>query len=372
MGLVSSTEAIEQSKQLGLDIVGKYFVVALVRIELCDPSQAFDYHKYKLVEQIVAEFASNNLDVFLTKKDYEELVLLVKGDIQEQLIEESKFLLDLIAAEIKKQTDCNIEIVTGSVQDRLGSVHLSFLDALAEIKSFRAKQAQSPGTDQISLVRIDHNELEKFLKFGSLQDYETFFKRVILPVGEVALQSELMKQYLFVDLTLATNQFIGSLYANDQEASQVLGNLEDYLDEAASLEQIKLHTRKIIQSALEIRDEHVKPEQVRMLERISEYLENNYQNPDLQLSDAAEFCNLTPSYFSTVFHQQMGVTFREYLISRRLNRAKELLRTTNRKISEIALQSGYKDSHYFSHAFKKNTGYTPSQFREDPHLVEEE
>ena len=53
----------------------------------------------------------------------------------------------------------------------------------------------------------------------------------------------------------------------------------------------------------------------------------------------------------------------DYLIYLRLNKAKELLRSTNERSSQIAREAGYNDSHYFSYLFKKNTGLTPSDYR---------
>ena len=61
----------------------------------------------------------------------------------------------------------------------------------------------------------------------------------------------------------------------------------------------------------------------------------------------------------------MGVTFRDYLGQMRIDKAKELLRTTNLKCSEVAYQSGYNDPHYFSYVFKKKTGRSPRNFRQE-------
>ena len=69
------------------------------------------------------------------------------------------------------------------------------------------------------------------------------------------------------------------------------------------------------------------------------------------------------SRFSTVFAQETGQTFTEYLTSLRIARARELLRTTDLRSSQIAFEVGYNDAHYFSYLFKKNTGLTPSEYR---------
>lgn len=93
------------------------------------------------------------------------------------------------------------------------------------------------------------------------------------------------------------------------------------------------------------------------------YMSQNYSNPNLMLQDVAKEVNMSKSRFSTVFSQTTGQSFTEYLIYLRLNKAKELLRNTNIKSSQIAHDTGYNDSHYFSYIFKKNTGLTPSEYR---------
>ena len=144
MGGISSAEAIEQSQQLGLDIVARYYLVVLIRIELCEDSQPFDYHEYQQVEQIVSDFAGNNLDVFMTKKDLEELILLIKGDSLEQLVQDGDFLVGMIRNVVENQTSCNTVIEIGSPQDRLGDIHHSFAEALVKSKSVQIDSTEIP------------------------------------------------------------------------------------------------------------------------------------------------------------------------------------------------------------------------------------
>ncbi len=93
------------------------------------------------------------------------------------------------------------------------------------------------------------------------------------------------------------------------------------------------------------------------------YMSQHFADPNLMLPDVAKAVNMSKSRFSAVFSQYTGQTFTEYLIQLRLNRAKELLKTTNYKNSQIAQETGYNDSHYFSYIFKKNIGMTPSEYR---------
>ncbi len=93
------------------------------------------------------------------------------------------------------------------------------------------------------------------------------------------------------------------------------------------------------------------------------YMSEHFTDPNLMLQDVAKAVNMSNSRFSTVFSQQTGQTFTEYLIYLRLTKAKEMLRSTGTKSSQIARECGYNDAHYFSYIFKKNTGMTPSEYR---------
>ena len=64
-----------------------------------------------------------------------------------------------------------------------------------------------------------------------------------------------------------------------------------------------------------------------------------------------------------MFSQEMGCTLTEYITTRRMERAKEILRSTDRRSGEIAFDVGYHDPHYFSFLFKKTQGCTPRDYR---------
>ena len=64
-----------------------------------------------------------------------------------------------------------------------------------------------------------------------------------------------------------------------------------------------------------------------------------------------------------MFSQKVGLSFVEYVTKKRMDRAKQLLKKTDKRSGEIAVEVGYKDPRYFSFVFKKKTGCTPSQYR---------
>ena len=99
------------------------------------------------------------------------------------------------------------------------------------------------------------------------------------------------------------------------------------------------------------------------IDKACAYLAANFNNPNLMLQDVAREVCMSSSRLSTVFAQETGFTFTEYLTALRITKAKDLLRSSDLRSSQIAFAAGYNDSHYFSYMFKKNTGLTPSEYR---------
>ena len=96
-----------------------------------------------------------------------------------------------------------------------------------------------------------------------------------------------------------------------------------------------------------------------------DYIEKNYGDCDLSLHSVCSYLNISASRFSTIFKQATGMTFMDVLIGLRMQKAKELLENTDMKNYEIAERVGFNDSHYFSIAFKKITGKTPTEYAKE-------
>lgn len=101
----------------------------------------------------------------------------------------------------------------------------------------------------------------------------------------------------------------------------------------------------------------------RMLKKGLEYIEDNFSEETLSLNSVAGAIGVSANYFSSVFSQEMEMTFVEYVTKKRMEKAKKLLRQTEKPSGEIAAEVGYKDAHYFSVVFKKAVGCTPREYR---------
>ncbi len=87
---------------------------------------------------------------------------------------------------------------------------------------------------------------------------------------------------------------------------------------------------------------------------------NNYKITNKELAD---IIHLHPNYFNAVFKKYVSETPQRYINSLRIKKAKDILLRSHEAISEIPEQIGFKDVYYFSKAFKKATGMSPSLYR---------
>lgn len=100
----------------------------------------------------------------------------------------------------------------------------------------------------------------------------------------------------------------------------------------------------------------------KILSDIQQYIKENLSRP-IMLNEIGEQVKLTPSYISSLFKEEMGITITDYITDLRIEKAKMLLKDSHLKISELAKKVGYEEQRYFSQVFKKKTGITPKEFR---------
>lgn len=96
--------------------------------------------------------------------------------------------------------------------------------------------------------------------------------------------------------------------------------------------------------------------------QVMQYVQENYQNPDLNISITALYFHITPSYLSSLFKEQTGMNLLEYINHTRVERVKELLKE-GKSVVDISEETGFRSSQALIRVFKKETGITPGQMR---------
>ena len=100
-----------------------------------------------------------------------------------------------------------------------------------------------------------------------------------------------------------------------------------------------------------------------LMGKVKKYLQHNYMACDISLDSVSAILNLNSAYFSTLFKRTFGVNFLDYLTELRMEAAKNLLADPLRSTAEVAGMVGYESANYFTRAFKKKVGMTPTDYR---------
>ena len=140
----------------------------------------------------------------------------------------------------------------------------------------------------------------------------------------------------------------------------------DYLPEIIDMTEIsqmrKWFVEKIMEACQNILSKRTEKSNS-IIGMAKDYIRGNY-NRDISLDDVSRAVNISPYYFSKIFKENTGENFIEYLTNIRIDKAKELLGTTEYSMKEICSMVGYSDPNYFSRSFKKNVGVTPTEYKE--------
>ncbi len=137
----------------------------------------------------------------------------------------------------------------------------------------------------------------------------------------------------------------------------------DYLLKPIDPEKLK----QVIQKAIGLINDANPNGQIDDLEtfdQIKAYLDKNYTT-DISLESVAQKFGFNASYLSRRFKQKYGLGMIDYVTKLRMQKAKEMLITTNLNIYNVSAQLGYKDEKYFSRVFAKETGLSPKQYRKN-------
>ena len=100
-------------------------------------------------------------------------------------------------------------------------------------------------------------------------------------------------------------------------------------------------------------------------DKVLDYLEEHFTNSEISQQQLADYFHVSVYTLSKVFNNQIGIGFSEYLNSKRIEYAKELLRTTDIPVKKVAVMVGIPNDNYFSKIFKKYTGSSPVAYREN-------
>lgn len=383
-GSMDMMEIYRRSEKLGLDIVAEAYNVLIFTMN-CEEDFSGQREGYSEWEaeslELLEEFFSENTSAMLFRCNIFSYGVLIKG--QKETIEENT---RSCVSEIQRILDRKEQkrqwfVAAGEPVERLSQIQKSYYSASRafsqrylydenilyydEMASMEKKNVTED--DSTYLQKVDVNALnpvilQKFLSNGLLEETENFVKDYFYAIGQEPLESLVFRNYVTLNVRFSVMSFLKEIGCDTRTLEQE--DTEDVLSESSkNLENAIAYAKKIISQAIALRDQNSGNKNRSILKTAVDFIDSHYMEEDMSLNKAANAANVSANHFSALFSQNMGQTFIEYLTNLRMNKAKEYLRCTSMRSSEIAGEIGYKDAHYFSYLFKKTQGMTPSDYR---------
>ncbi|MFS1511677.1 response regulator transcription factor [Chengkuizengella sp. SCS-71B] len=143
-----------------------------------------------------------------------------------------------------------------------------------------------------------------------------------------------------------------------------IGGVSDQLHEVSELYKKSLMELGLYKEEVSVENGKSNDSIHRLIRSVIEYVEKDYSK-EITLTSLAEQLFVNPNYLSSLFKNEMGVTFSHFVTKTRINKSKELLRETNHKIYQVCKMVGYTDQAHFSKVFKAFEHTSPYEYREN-------
>ncbi len=371
-GMVSLQDVVDKCEHFQIDIISKYYLVTIMEAETkVQNMNDCKYREYLKFEEVVDKILKGNKQVIKFKRNVGELILIIKGDGDSTLSAYAYDLSETIKNEAEKDTYCTLSISIGSVMERLGGIAKSYLDAdfVNKYKYIYGK-GKILGMNDLKLdlgikefIKLDMNNINDFMKYGSYKDIRQFVDDYVKHLDRTGMNSLIYIFYTYIYIMLNASKFVKELGWDIEKILPEAVQLQNDLSIINSVDKFREHIESVLRKVLECRENRMEDRYSDIMGKAKDFITNHFRNPNLSLNSVASYVNMSPNHFCSVFSQEAGETFTEYLTKVRLKKAKELLKTTSLRAAEIAYGVGYNDPHYFSYIFKKWEGVTPKEFR---------
>lgn len=385
-GSMDMMEVYKRAEKLGLDIVAEAYNVLIFTMN-CDEDfsgQRDEYFSWEAESlELLENFFAGHSSAMLFRSNIFSYGVLLKGQ-REAIEENTRACVDEIRKILSRQ-DGRREwfLAVGQSVERLSQIQKSYHTASRafsqrylydenilyydEMETMEHPGGQAETEDNAYLQKVDVNALnpailQKFLSNGLQEETENFVKDYFYAIGQEPMESLVFRNYVILNVRFSVISFIKGLGCDTNEMESA--DTEEVLAESGkNMESAIAYAKKMISQAIEIRDQNSGNKNRSILKTAVDFIDSHYMDEEISLNTVANVANVSSNHFSALFSQNMGQTFIEYLTTLRMNKAKELLRCTGMRSSEIAGEIGYKDAHYFSYLFKKTQGMTPSDYR---------
>ncbi len=367
-----------EGRELGVDLVATQYNIVLFQV-FTGEGEKYSDEQDRIAAEIEALTEAMQRVIMIDRGGLEGFAFLLQGTEEANVEEILPEFLKKLEKIVERYPDAEYFGGVGVTVGRLSELKDCFEKASRayayrylwdrnQIVEGKTEEEQKTVDGELSIgalnvKNLERNAIGRFLATGLLEEIPDFVEGYFHSLGENNTQSMLFRQYITMDAYIKAAGMVEKLGYDSAMLVEQCGDFNSMADTFISVEQSVSYIKHVLETAIQLRDAVSQKKYAQILEDVREYIRQNFRNEEISLNTVAARVNLSPNHFSTIFSQETGQTFVEYLTSVRMEKAKELLRNSTMKISDIAFEVGYRDAHYFSYLFKKTQECTPREYR---------
>lgn len=358
-----------------------YFTVICIELDNLRGQTEQDVNLFLYaVINIAGEIVSHHADGMVIKTPDDHIAVIVNHGLKGTTKQEVQLEIFHIAEEIREVVERLLSITAtigvGHCYTRVEHIHLSYQDSL---KALQYQFFEGNGR----VLFIDHAHPTQSGHVYSIEDEQLIMNNIKLGnleqickliddfAGLIKQQDQQSYDHVRQSFTQLIVASLRTLYELDPTGGPTLFdyNLYQRLNKFRTIDQIVIWLKHevypmIVQHIELSRNNH----NHETIAKALAFIHLNYDE-DLSQPILADLLSVPVSHFSQMFKDQVGMTFSDYMLAYRIEKAKELLTTTNMKVAEIADHMRYNNSQNFIRMFKKVTKLTPGEYRSRQNTV---
>lgn len=374
---LDKVEILDKCKNLDIDLQGDKYIVSVISIDRKTVAET----KFCEKDEELIRFAVLNTTEEICEKyksgipfyhDAYVVIIFSYREVNEKDARDKLYKsLEEIRQNIEKYMKFTVTIGIGTLCSELAELSSSFKSAVAALGyrfvlgNNRIIYIGDLEPESFSKIVFDDKKeqlLSSGIKTGQKEDVEKAVEDIFKQISGEKSSFNDYQVYLLEVLSVIIKITKG-LNIDTKEVFGANSNLFTDTFQFTSVSEVKEWVKELCNKIMN----HVSDRRVNscklFVEKAKTYILEHYNNGGLSLNDVSNYLHISPNYFGSIFKNETGETFVNFLLKVRMEKAKDLICTSDMKNFEIADKVGYVDQHYFSYCFKKYYNCSPNEFR---------
>jgi two-component system response regulator YesN len=354
--------------KLGISFDSKSFIASVIEINKKEDIGGGNHIWKRTIINMLQQMLQPDLNMFVIS-DYEgRIVILSETDKGDD--EFSKDELSKLMKLINKHLGFDMTIGIGRLYRGFDGIRKSYLEGVSAIRySFEVGNNKiiyyskiSKKSKEYIFYSAETNELIlKYLRNGDIQG----INRMLIQSYEGLIMEKAENEFTEMIYKGLLSVLFSYIYQSGREIDDILGDRNHVMQKTRE-KNLNRQLEILIdfyEKTIDFSKKFENTRSYKLVKGSKKYIKENYFRHDLAIKDVSKSQYINETYLRSLFKKETGMTVNEYITNIRLDKTKEILKTTEYRLADIADMVGYNDSSYLSKIFKKNIGISPSKYR---------